>query len=139
MWPYNDIENKWIAGINPHADRLTTTLSVEIELAARQMRNRMLFESIAAILSPIGRAAAFLAYPLTSWWTRTRVYDELMGMDDRLLADIGISRADIPDVTGGRYQQVMIRAPRLAAEQVNRVRRAETPVAHNDHATPRVA
>lgn len=82
----------------------------------------------------------WLVRPFTALWSRTQVYDELMSMDDRLLADIGISRADIPSVAAGRYTQVnALSSPRLVAEQVNRVRRPEAPVAHNDRAEPRVA
>jgi hypothetical protein len=63
-----------------------------------------------------------------------------MSMDDRLLADIGISRADIPAVAAGRYAQAnLLSSPRLIAEQVSRVRRPEAPMAHNDRAEPRVA
>jgi uncharacterized protein YjiS (DUF1127 family) len=82
----------------------------------------------------------WLVRPLANIWSRTQVYDELMCMDDRLLADIGITRADIPAVASGRYAQAnLASSPRLVAEQVNRVRRPETPVAHNDRAEPRVA
>lgn len=85
-------------------------------------------------------AFGWLVRPLSALWARTRVYDELMSMDDRLLADIGISRADIPSVAAGRYAQTnALSSPRLVAEQVNRVRRPEAPVAHNDRAEPRVA
>lgn len=82
----------------------------------------------------------WLVRPFAALWARTRVYDELMSMDDRLLADIGISRADIASVAAGRYAQSnALSSPRLVAEQVNRVRRPEAPVAHNDRAEPRVA
>lgn len=87
-------------------------------------------------------AAAFgwLVRPLASMWARTKVYDELMSMDDRLLADIGISRSDIASVAAGRYEVAnVLSSPRLVAEQVNRVRKPEAPVAHNDRAEPRVA
>ena len=57
-----------------------------------------------------------------------------------MLADIGISRADIPSVAAGRYSLTnALSSPRLAAEQVNRLRKADAPVAHNDRAEPRVA
>ena len=82
----------------------------------------------------------WLVRPLANMWARTQVHDELMSMDDRLLADIGISRADIPSVAAGRYAQTnMLSSPRLVAEHVNRVLRPEAPVAHNDRAEPRVA
>jgi uncharacterized protein YjiS (DUF1127 family) len=90
--------------------------------------------------NPLAGAFGWLVRPLAALWARTRVYDELMSMDDRLLADIGISRADIPSVAAGRYAQTnALTSPRLVAEQINRVRRPEAPVAHNDRAEPRVA
>jgi uncharacterized protein YjiS (DUF1127 family) len=82
----------------------------------------------------------WLVRPFASLWSRTQVYDELMSMDDRLLADIGISRADIPSVAAGHYSQAnILSSPRLVAEQIGRVLKPETPVAHNDRAEPRVA
>lgn len=134
MWPYTDIENKWTGSVNPHAGSFNTVTPGEVELMARKMRNQMLFESIATLARPTGRALAWLASPLTAWWTRTQVYDELMGMDDRMLDDIGISRSDIPAVASGGYQPAVLPAPRLVAGQVNRVRRPDAPAAHNDQA-----
>jgi uncharacterized protein YjiS (DUF1127 family) len=82
----------------------------------------------------------WLVRPLANLWSRTQVYDELMSMDDRLLADIGISRADIPSVAAGRYSLAnALSSPRLVAEQVGRLRKPEAPVAHNDRAESRVA
>jgi uncharacterized protein YjiS (DUF1127 family) len=87
------------------------------------------------IVSTLG----WIVRPLADAWARAQVQDELMSMDDRLLADIGISRADIPSIASGRYARTEMHAPRLVAEQVNRVRRPEAPLAHNDAAEPRVA
>lgn len=85
-------------------------------------------------------AFGWLVRPFANLWSRTQVFDELMSMDDRLLADIGISRADIPAVAAGRYAQAnVMSSPRLVAEQVNRFRSPEAPIAHNDRAEPRVA
>jgi uncharacterized protein YjiS (DUF1127 family) len=85
-------------------------------------------------------AFGWLVRPFAALWSRTQVFDELMSMDDRLLADIGISRADIPAVAAGRYAAANIAtSPRLVAEQVSRFRSPEPPVAHNDRAEPRVA
>jgi uncharacterized protein YjiS (DUF1127 family) len=82
----------------------------------------------------------WLVRPFADLWSRTRVYDELMNMDDRLLTDIGISRADIASVAAGRFAQAnQLSAPRLVAEQIGRVHKQETPVAHNDRVEPRVA
>jgi uncharacterized protein YjiS (DUF1127 family) len=81
----------------------------------------------------------WIVSPLANAWARAQVQDELMAMDDRLLADIGISRADIPSIASGRFTQTVLPTPRLVAEQVNRVLRPESPLAHNDAAEPRVA
>jgi uncharacterized protein YjiS (DUF1127 family) len=87
----------------------------------------------------IASALGWLIRPIANAWARAQVHDELMSMDDRLLADIGISRADIPAVAAGRFAQTVLPAPRLVAEQVNRIRRPDAPLAHNDTAEPRVA
>ena len=88
----------------------------------------------------IASTLGWIVRPLANAWSRAQVQDELMSMDDRLLADIGISRADIPAVVAGRYAQAnILSSPRLVAEQVGRFRGAEAPVAHNDIAEPRVA
>lgn len=121
------------------AARLANLSPAEVELAAQRIRNRMLFDSIAAFARIAGRGLAVAARPLSGWWARTQVQDELMGMDDRMLADIGISRADIPAVAAGRYQGHPVSAPRLVAEQAKRIWRPEIPAMHNDQAAPRVA
>jgi len=41
--------------------------------------------------------SAWLA-PLVLWWVRRSQYRELLELDDRLLADIGVSRTDVEEV-----------------------------------------
>jgi uncharacterized protein YjiS (DUF1127 family) len=122
-----------------NAAQLKHLPQADIELLAQTTRNRILFDSIAAFARIAGRGLAIAARPLAGWWSRTQVQDELMGMDDRMLADIGISRADIPAVAAGRYQGHTIRAPRLVAEQVNHLWHQDIPVADNEQAAHRVA
>ena len=81
----------------------------------------------------------WIARPIVNAWNRAQVQDELMNMDDRLLADIGISRADIPAVSSGRFASTALPTPRLVAEHVSRLLKPEAPIAHNDRAEPRVA
>ena len=121
------------------AAQLNSLSQGEVELVAQRIRNRMLFNSIAVLVRAAGRGLAVAARPLHAWWARTRIHDELMSMDDRMLADIGISRADVPAVAAGRFQGQSVRAPRLVAEQAKRVWRPEIAAAHNDQAAPRVA
>jgi uncharacterized protein YjiS (DUF1127 family) len=111
----------------------------DVERTAQALRNRILLDTVAAFTREAGRVLAAAAQPLSGWWARTQVHDELMALDDRMLADIGISRADIPAVAAGRYHARPFSVPRLVAEQVNRTWHPETPAAHNDQAAPRVA
>lgn len=62
-----------------------------------------------------GVVRTWLLAPAVRWYRRRETIQELMGLDDRTLADIGILRCDIPKVVGDAY------APRTAA--------AETPAA----------
>jgi uncharacterized protein YjiS (DUF1127 family) len=48
--------------------------------------------------------------PLADWQDRRSAADELMGLDDHMLADIGIRRGDIPGIATG------VIAPRHANE-----------------------
>jgi uncharacterized protein YjiS (DUF1127 family) len=40
-----------------------------------------------------------------AWQRRRRAYDELMALDDRSLADIGIRRSEIPAVVEGFHER----------------------------------
>ena len=65
--------------------------------------------------SVVGLFRASLVAPVVRWYRRRKFYQELMRLDDRTLADIGILRCDIPQVVRNSY------APRTAP--------AETPAA----------
>ena len=62
-----------------------------------------------------GVVRAWLLAPAVRWYRRRKLYREMMRLDDRILADIGILRRDIPKVVRNAY------APRTAP--------AETPAA----------
>ena len=47
-----------------------------------------------------------------AWRGRQRAYDELMALDDRSLADIGIRRSEIPAIVEGFHERT--RAPAKA-------------------------
>ena len=49
--------------------------------------------------------------PLASWRARQAALDELAGLDDHMLADIGIARSEIPGIVSGRI------APRRATNE----------------------
>ncbi len=48
-------------------------------------------------------AAEGLAAAVRRYREKQRIYEELMDLDDRMLQDIGITRADIPAVVNGRF------------------------------------
>ena len=46
----------------------------------------------------------------SGWQQRRRAYGELMGLDDRLLADIGLRRTDVPAIFHGRVRRERVDA-----------------------------
>lgn len=52
----------------------------------------------------LARLAGAIVAPLAASYRRQRLYDELAEMDSRMLADIGIERADIPRIVDGAYR-----------------------------------
>lgn len=51
----------------------------------------------------VGVVQASLLAPVVRWYRRRRFYQELMELDDRTLADIGILRCDIPKMVKNSY------------------------------------
>ncbi|MBI1775315.1 MAG: DUF1127 domain-containing protein [Proteobacteria bacterium] len=62
-----------------------------IEREARQLRD----ENLAAALSTFGRVVGRLARRVAAWRERRATYAELVRLDDRMLADIGLNRGEI--------------------------------------------
>ncbi len=52
----------------------------------------------------LARFVGALWAPLAALYRRHRLYEELMELDDRLLADIGIGRVDIPRIVDGSFR-----------------------------------
>ncbi|MGQ0663338.1 MAG: DUF1127 domain-containing protein [Pseudomonadota bacterium] len=71
--------------------------------AARAMRAAYVAEWTGRVGGAMARLFAGIAARYRAWRRRQRAYDELMSLDDRALADIGLSRGDIPAVAAGRY------------------------------------
>jgi uncharacterized protein YjiS (DUF1127 family) len=46
---------------------------------------------------------AAVGHAIAQWHRRNRAYHELMALDDRTLADIGISRSEIPRIVWAQY------------------------------------
>ena len=65
---------------------------VEVALAARKMRTLLIYQAVKAL------GARFKA-----WNDRRRTQVELEQLDDRILADIGVNRAEIGQIAAGHY------------------------------------
>ncbi|HEX9466024.1 MAG TPA: DUF1127 domain-containing protein [Alphaproteobacteria bacterium] len=86
-------------------------------------------ESIAEFVTGVAHAVRAVAKPLytriKNWAVERATRDELTALDDRTLADIGLTRGDIPRVAAGlwvpenRLTQVRAAAPR-SPSNVNR-------------------
>ncbi len=57
--------------------------------------------SFATLFARAGRTLAGVVRGVAAWQERRRLVNRLSSLDDRLLADIGIERADIPAVARG--------------------------------------
>lgn len=99
MWASNDRENRW----SEISFKLQPVDTVEIYQAARRMQA----EEFAKLFRKLGRGIAKLLnavlMPYQVWREYQATYRELSALDDRMLADIGISRTDIPRVAAGLW------------------------------------
>lgn len=65
--------------------------------------------------------------PLVTWYQRQRMYEELNGLSDRVLADIGLTREQIPAFVNRAYR------PEPATASAAQAPRAQNrPAASND-------
>jgi len=109
---YDDIQKKFFAESSAYQ-----TIDVQRMVAeAHYLRAKELTRlGRLARASVAGFFRASLLAPVVRWYRRRRFYQELMRLDDRTLADIGILRCDIPRMVRNSY------GPRTAP--------GETPVA----------
>jgi uncharacterized protein YjiS (DUF1127 family) len=109
---YDDIQMRFFA--EPSAYQTIDTQRMFAE--AQYMRAKELARLVRLARAWVaGVVRAWLLAPAVRWYRRRKTYQELMRLDDRTLADIGILRCDIPQVVRNAY------APRTAP--------AETPAA----------
>ncbi len=109
---YDDIQMRFFA--EPSAYQ---TIDLQRRIADARYRQS---KELARLMGLAGASVAgvfrvWLLAPAVRWYRRRKLHRELMGLDDRTLADIGILRCDIPQVVRNAY------APRTAP--------AETPAA----------
>ena len=76
---------------------------VELALDARTMRSRAFAAFAAGAIASVFGAVAGLVARLRAWNERRMTFAELHALDDRTLADIGLSRAEIDQVAAGHY------------------------------------
>lgn len=110
----NDQLNLFAETVAPRASEIE-----EIIARARKARS----EVFARHVRTAGRFVAELFRPLAEAVARDRAYRELMALDDRVLADMGITRDQIPSVVAGH----LVRDP-ISAQPMGRVVKAR-PVA----------
>jgi uncharacterized protein YjiS (DUF1127 family) len=81
---------------------------------AHRMRAEAIADAIFAVSRVLGRLLSFVFAPVATLVERARLRAELNQLDDRLLADIGLTRDDVSRVISGRY--IEGRIPALVAD-----------------------
>jgi len=109
---YDDIQKRFFAESSAYQTIDTQRMFAEAQYLRSKELTRLARLARAWVVDVVG---AGLLAPVVRWYRRRRFYQELMGLDDRTLSDIGILRCDIPQMVKDSY------APRTAP--------AETPAA----------
>ncbi len=106
------------------------TAPSDLSLSARDKALMARGEAIAEVFAALGQVvrtvAGKLYAPIKNWAVERATRDELMSLDDRTLADIGLTRGDIPQVAAGlwvpenRLAQIRAAKPAPASNVNNR-------------------
>ena len=107
----------------------------DLTLSARDKALMARGEAIADVFATVAQVARKLAgklyAPIKTWAVERATRDELMSLDDRTLADIGLTRGDIPQVASGLW------VPENRLAQVHAAKPAST--ASNANSRPQIA
>ena len=83
---------------------MNTMMSIqEVEAKARQLRAEAFGRTLSAIGRLLFAAPRKIGRSLAAWTEQRRAYEELMGLDDRQLRDMGLARSEIPAVVAGTF------------------------------------
>ena len=97
---------------------------------ALMARGEVIAEAFAAVARTVGRIAKTLYATIRSWAVERATRDELMSLDDRTLADIGLTRGDIPQVASGLW---------VPENRLAQIRAAKPAAASNANSRPQIA
>jgi uncharacterized protein YjiS (DUF1127 family) len=88
-----EVLGRSVSAANRRADLLNLTRD------ARALRSNHVAGALLTSLDAFGETLRKLAHGIEAWRKRKATYGELMSLDDRLLSDIGIQRADISAIS----------------------------------------
>jgi uncharacterized protein YjiS (DUF1127 family) len=97
---------------------------------ALMARGEAIADLLAATVGAVSTIAARLFAPIKTWAIERSTRDELMSLDDRTLADIGLTRGDIPQVASGLW---------VPENRLAQIRAAQVTLASNANNRPQVA
>ncbi len=102
---YDDIQKRFFTEPSAYQTIDTQRMFAEAQYLRTKELARLVRLAGASVASVF---RAWVLAPAVRWDRRRKTYRELMRLDDRTLADIGILRCDIPQMVGNSY------APRTA-------------------------
>lgn len=101
MWASNDQDPRWLKAARAYG--VQPVDQVEVYTAARQMQAEQFAKVFAKLGQGLKALFGAIAAPYKVWREYQETYQELAQLDDRMLADIGITRSDIPRVAAGLW------------------------------------
>lgn len=84
-----------------HGARIAPLDASELQAYARTLRR----QAVRDLAAEISRGAKTLITKINAWRLEKKAIAELMNLDDAMLRDIGLSRADIPAAISGKVRR----------------------------------